>query len=136
MCTEMKSYSEKMESSSCATVLIVDDDSAQLESLCRGMFLFGHKCVKKTSISEAIDFLNRPNAPIVDLLLTDITTPGSAGIQLIRDARARHPDLPIIAVCGLNSTQETEMTEQTGILVLKRPFNPERLDDAIRNLVA
>ncbi len=136
MYNDMKTDSEKLASSSSATVLIVDRDSTQVESLCRGMFLHGHECVRKSNISEAIDFLNSPDSPVVDLLLTDTTTPGSEGFKLIRHARALHPGLPIIAVCGLNSTQELEMSEQTGITVLRRPFNPERLDDAIRDLVA
>ncbi|MCP4676213.1 MAG: response regulator [Deltaproteobacteria bacterium] len=131
-----KTNYEKLASRSSATVLIVDRDTIQVESLCRGMFLYGHECVRISSISEAIDFLNRPDAPVVDLLLTDTTTPGSEGFELIRHARVLHPDLPIIAVCGLNSTQEMEMSEQSGITVLRRPFNPERLDEAIRDLVA
>ncbi|MCP4603127.1 MAG: response regulator [Proteobacteria bacterium] len=136
MCTEIKKDSKKPDFKPHITVLIVDNDSTQVESLCRGMFLYGHKCVKKTSISDAIDFLNRPDSQAVDLLLTDITKPGSDGFQLIRHARALHPNLPIIAVCGLSSIHEVEMSEQTGILVLRRPFNPDRLDGAIRDLVA
>ncbi len=133
---DMKTDSPKRDSDSCATVLIVDDDSAQLDSLCRGMFIYGHICVKKRSIAEAIDFLNRPDAPVVDLLLTDITTRNSKGLKLIRHARDLYPNLPIIAVSGLNSSHDIELDSQVDVLVLRRPFNPDRLDSAIRDLVA
>ncbi len=136
MCTEIKTDTPRPDSNSRTTVLIVDNDSTQVESLCRGMFLYGHKCIKKTSISDAIDFLNMPDSPNVDLLLTDITTPGSTGFQLIRHARSLHPGLPIIAVCGLNSIDKVEIGKQVGILVLRRPFSPDRLDHAIRDMVA
>jgi DNA-binding response OmpR family regulator len=117
-------------------VLVVDHDGAQLDSICRGAFLYGHECIKLSSVREAIDFLNRPSRSRIDIMITDITTEGSAGFDLIRHARALHPRLPIIAVCGLASSEEIEAVRDAGVLILRRPFLPQGLDGAIRDSVA
>jgi len=117
-------------------VLVVDHDNVQLDSICRGAFLYGHECIKLDSVSEAIDFLNSPTSPSVDILITDVTGEGSLGFELIRHARALYPELPIIAVCGLVSTDEIEAVRDAGALILRRPFLPTRLDGAIRDSVA
>ena len=117
-------------------VLIVDHDDVQLDSICRGANLYGHSCIKLSTVSEAIDFLNRPSRPRIDILITDITSEGSAGFELIQHARALHPGLPIIAVCGLASTDEIEAVRDAGVLILRRPFHPQGLDGAIRDSVA
>ena len=119
-----------------AHVLVVDTDSTQLESICRGVFLYGHRCTKLRSVSAAIDLLNRPNRGPVDILITDLTHVESDGFRLIRQARELHPNLPIIAVCGLFATEQIEQVRAAGILILRRPFNPTGLDDAIRDMVA
>jgi DNA-binding response OmpR family regulator len=117
-------------------VLVVDHDDVQLDSICRGALIYGHECIKLSSVSEAIDFLNRPSRPRIDILITDITTEGSAGFDLIRHARALYPRLPIIAVCGLASSEEIEVVRDAGVLILRRPFLPQGLDGAIRDSVA
>jgi len=127
---------EPTERESRTIVLIVDHDDVQLESICRGANLYGHNCITLSSVSEAIDFLNRPSRPRIDILITDITHEGSAGFRMIRHARALYPDLPIIAVCGLASSEEIDAVRDAGVLILRRPFHPQGLDGAIRDSVA
>ncbi|MCP4599614.1 MAG: response regulator [Proteobacteria bacterium] len=136
MCAKKRTVITQVRSSAPTTVLVVDNDLNQIDSICRGLFLFGYRCVKKTIIGDALDLLNRPDGPEVDLLITDITTPGNHGFRLIRHVRALYPDLPIIAVCGHNAISETEIPEEEGVLILMRPFNPKRLNGAIRDMVA
>lgn len=119
-----------------AHVLVVDADPTQLESICRGVFLYGHRCTRLRTVSEAIDLLNRPSRGLVDILITDMTHAESDGFRLIRHARELYPNLPIIAVCGLYTSELIEQVRAAGILILRRPFNPEGLDDAIRDMVA
>jgi len=119
-----------------AHVLVVDADSIQLDSICRGVFLYGHRCTRIDRVSDAIDLLNRPSGDRVDILITDFAAEGNEARSLIQHARALHPHLPIIALCGLHTTDEVEQLREAGILILRRPFDPNGLDGAIRDLVA
>ena len=129
-------HPKRPDSNSRTLVLVVDHDSDQLDSICRGALLYGHDCIRLDSVSEAIDFLNSPTTPRVDILITDVTTERSLGFGLIRHARALFPDLPIIAVCGLVSSEEIAAVREAGALILRRPFLPQGLDGAIRESVA
>jgi DNA-binding NtrC family response regulator len=119
-----------------ATVLVVDDDANQLDSICRGVFVHGHRFVRLSSIGEAIDLLSQPAGEHIDIMITDLTQQDGDGFGLIQHARALHPDLPIIAVCGLHTTDEIDTVREAGVLILRRPFHSQRLDEAIRRKVA
>ncbi len=126
----------KSDDKSSLTVLIVDDDRAQLESLSRGMLLYGHYCIKTKSISSAIDYLKKPDGTRVDLLLTDATLQGSDGIHLIEHIRALFPRLPVVAVSGLKSNLDSETKPKGEVRIIRRPFNPSDLEETIRDMVA
>ncbi len=135
--SEMSKISETNDPGfSTLTVLIVDSDSTQMESLSRGMVLYGHQCIQKKTISQAIDFLNKPGGIEVDLLLTDTTSQNGHGIQLVEHVRALFPRLPMVCVSGLNSLVETKIQSDSGISIIRRPFRPSDLDETIRDLVA
>lgn len=116
-------------------VLVVDHDSVQVDSICRGALLYGHECIRLDSVPEAIAFLDSSTAPRVDIMITDVTCETSPGFELIRHARALRPNMPIIAVCGLVSSEEIQAVRDAGALILRRPFLPQGLENAIRDSV-
>lgn len=85
--------------------------------------------------SEALERLDEPTSRPFDLLLTDLTMPGASGLQLIERARQRRPDLQVLVITGLHSSEETKAARAQGIPVLQKPFNPDQLQAAIRNLI-
>jgi DNA-binding response OmpR family regulator len=112
-------------------ILVVDDDSVQLETICRGLFLYGHECIKALHGGQALDILKEPAGKQVEMLLTDYTMPGKNGFEVIQLARRIRPDLPAVLITGLTSAYDNVAVEEMGIPVLQKPFDPELLDRTI-----
>jgi CheY-like chemotaxis protein len=68
----------------------------------------------------------------VDLLLTDHRMPEMTGAELVRRARADHPDLPCILSTGF--TEEAELRQviaEGDVKVLYKPWSPTDLRGAV-----
>ncbi|MEN3953211.1 response regulator [Iodidimonas sp. SYSU 1G8] len=81
-----------------AHVLLVDDDDGVREVLCEYLSELGHSAVAASSGQEALDILNGPDQ--FDLLIADFAMPGMTGLELMLQARADRPDLPVLLVSG------------------------------------
>ncbi|MCM3571971.1 MULTISPECIES: response regulator transcription factor [Mesobacillus] len=75
-----------------ATILLVDDETRMLDLLALYLTPLGYKCIKKTSGSEAISFLEDDNA---DLVLLDVMMPEMDGWETCNEIR-KHWDIPVI----------------------------------------
>ncbi|HYZ74701.1 MAG TPA: response regulator transcription factor [Chthoniobacterales bacterium] len=80
-----------------AQILIVDDHPMTRAGL---IHLINHQadteiCGEAENAAQALDLLavSRP-----DLMLIDITLPGKSGLELIKDVKAIHPDLPMLVI--------------------------------------
>jgi DNA-binding NtrC family response regulator len=116
-------------------ILVVDDEQHQLETVCRGLFLFGFICRGVQSVASALKSLCGGEDEGYDLVLTDLTMPGSSGLDLIEKVHARYPDLPIIVITGLAATEEIEAVREKGIPILQKPFEPDTLYATIRRVL-
>lgn len=78
-----------------------------------------------------------------DLAIVDIYMPGMDGVKIIKLIRERLPNLPIIAMSGvqLNSSERTALDyfsmvpELSNIPCIKKPFKPNQLTDAIQKVM-
>lgn len=80
-----------------ARVLVIDDHAMVLEGIAE---LIRHEpdldvCCTASDAFEGLDLLDRTRP---DLVLVDITLPGKNGIEFIKDARARFPELRILVM--------------------------------------
>ncbi len=112
-------------------ILVLDDEPIQVESICRGLFLLGYECVGKTSSKEALGILDQADHGQIDLVMTDLTMPGTSGFDLIEHLRTSHPEIPIIVITGLTPNTEIDQVRKQGIPILQKPFDPDALDQAI-----
>ncbi|ELR71135.1 Phosphate regulon transcriptional regulatory protein PhoB (SphR) [Fulvivirga imtechensis AK7] len=68
-----------------------------------------------------------------DLLLLDWMVPGISGIEICRQFRKEHPNVPIILLTAKDTVQETVFGLQTGANdYIKKPFHFEELLERIR----
>lgn len=116
-------------------ILVVDDDQHQLDTIRRGLFLCGYDSLGVQSVDAALTFLDSPEGGKIDLVLTDLTMPGSTGLYLIEELRKSKPSLPVIVITGLAATNEIATIQQYGIPILRKPFAPDWLDQAIKALL-
>lgn len=75
---------------------LVDDSPVVRELLMADFSDMGFEFKALTDGREALLCLRDPQAQAPDLLLTDLRMPGADGLTLLRNARARWPDLPVV----------------------------------------
>ncbi len=80
-------------------VLLVEDNDFVRPALSRGLGLLGFEVSDAASGAEALELLRAAEPPF-DVLVTDITMPGSSGLQLAEQVRAEAEGVLIILMSG------------------------------------
>lgn len=80
---------------------------------------------------SAIDCLDRLGEAAPDVVLTDLSMPVMTGRELAEAVRESHPDLPVILCTGLNELEDARWLENTGVVLLKKPFMRAELYQAV-----
>lgn len=78
-------------------VAVVDDDLSILQSL---EYLLESADYVVRLFASAVELLDSGCLAEVDCLISDVDMPGKDGFELIRQARATKPGLPVILVTG------------------------------------
>ncbi|MBX7113350.1 MAG: sigma-54 dependent transcriptional regulator [Myxococcaceae bacterium] len=91
---------------SSVTVLVVDDDSANLDSVCRVFQREGLPTLAASSGQEALGLIRRPE---VGVMVTDLMMPGVDGQELLKAARAMRPDVEVVLMTAY-ATVETAVS--------------------------
>ena len=86
-----------------STVLVVDDDRANLESVCRIFQKEGVQTLAAPNGQEALELLRRPE---VGVIVTDLMMPGVDGQALLTASRAMRPDVEVVLMTAY-ATVET-----------------------------
>lgn len=87
-----------------------------------------------TAVSNGIDGLREISSRAFDLLITDNEMPGLSGIELIKKARAMHPQLPIILASGSANEHYESLNPSLHFTALQKPFGSHELLYAIQQL--
>ena len=85
------------------TVLVVDDDQANLDSVCRIFQREGLSTHAAPNGSAALELLRKPE---VGVMVTDLMMPGVDGQELLKAARAMRPDVEVVLMTAY-ATVET-----------------------------
>ena len=103
-----------------ARLMIVDDEVAHVRALCDTLEFEGYQVTGFSSPTEALRNLTAGDC---DLLLTDLMMPEMDGIELIKAARAKDPDIAGVIMTGYGTIDTAVSAMQIGALdyVLK-PF--------------
>jgi signal transduction histidine kinase/ActR/RegA family two-component response regulator len=107
------------------TVLIVDDQDDVREIAAAHIEALGYRSVQAANGHAALGLMDG-----VDLLLIDEAMPGMSGTEVIRGARQRLPDLPIILMTGYADADALGQDLQN-IVLLKKPFRLHELRAAL-----
>jgi CheY-like chemotaxis protein len=112
------------------TVLLVEDDAFIRETLAELLGAAGHVVLQAFDAASALAALA---AHPVDVMVTDVGLPGISGVDLARDALARHPGLAVIFATG--DPRGPEHAGVAAAAVLVKPFSPDDLELAVANVL-
>jgi CheY-like chemotaxis protein len=116
-------------------VLVVDDERSACQSVDKVLRRRGHVVVQSLSVPEALEAI--ASSPELDLVIADLMMPQVGGIELLRSASARWPDLPVLVVTGYTSiASAVEATRLGAVGYLQKPFTPDELERAVGEAAA
>lgn len=115
-------------------ICLIDDDIRVREALSFGLDEAGFQVFAAPGAAAGLDLVLREGA---DAIVTDMNMPGISGDQLIVEARARWPNLPIIAITGSASYQNGEAALLAGAdACLVKPFRAQQLVHLLETVMA
>ena len=119
-------------------VLVIDDNEAVRTALDILMSLHGARVMGAPSPTEGLALLEREP---IDLVLQDMNfrreaTSGEEGVQLFREIRRRHEDVPIILLTAWTHLETAiELVKAGAADYLSKPWDDMRLLTTVRNLL-
>ena len=114
-------------------VAVVDDDQSMLSAAENLLDAHGFTIIK---FSSAEEFLGDSGAIRADCLLVDIHLDGASGIELRRQLKRSHPDLPVIFMTALDDEAVRQQALEAGcVTFLQQPFPGHQLFEANKRAV-
>ena len=115
------------------SILLIEDDPHESEAYARALRLADFEVHIVRSGEAAIDVLSRRS---FDALATDVGLPGMDGFAVLRAARQRDPDLPVLVITGAPSVETATMAATNrAVGYLSKPFAGDRLVEEITRAV-
>jgi nucleotide-binding universal stress UspA family protein/CheY-like chemotaxis protein len=110
-------------------ILVVDDELIVRDSIKEWLEDEGFSVDMAASGPEALDKLSTKS---YHLMLTDIKMPGMDGVELLKNAHKRYPDLTVIMMTAYATVETAIEALKIGALdYLLKPFDPEILVDKV-----
>ena len=117
-------------------VLVIDDEPGIRTVMCSALEAAGYEVLAFAEGGGAIEHVREEPA---DLLITDIFMPDVEGLETIREIRRLRPDMPIIAISGidLEGADYLGFARKFGaVATLKKPFWPADLLDLVSRVLS
>ena len=117
-----------------AKVMIVDDEAALARLAVRVLERSGFNAEAFTDPKLALETLSQ-NENAYSVVITDQSMPGVMGLELLRQVRVRHPDIPVVICSGYGAElTEEQVLESGGEALLWKPVDWDALVSLLREL--
>lgn len=114
-------------------VAVVDDDFRILESLDDLLAAAGYEVML---FESGENFLNANCTDQIACLISDIGMPRMNGWDLVRTARARKSDLPVILITGRENERTASGVSSSSFRLFQKPFDGVELLEALAVLIS
>ncbi len=118
------------------TILLVEDEAAVRELICRVLERVGYMVVPVASAREGL--LVAEGSTALDLVVTDVVMPGGmSGVEMGERLSRSRPSLPVLYVSGY--TEDVKFHPQAGtrgLHFLGKPFQPEELLSRVKAILS
>ncbi len=116
-------------------VWIIDDDSSIRWVLEKALGRENIACRSFDSADAALAALGKGQPPGV--LVSDIRMPGSSGLDLLRQVKAAHPELPVIIMTAYSDLDSAVAAFQGGAFeYLPKPFDVDQAVELVRRAIS
>jgi two-component system, cell cycle sensor histidine kinase and response regulator CckA len=116
------------------TILLVEDEAMVRAVAERALTRQGYTVVTAANGEEALECLE--NGQTYDLLISDVVMPTMDGPTMVRHARVKYPDLPILFMSGYAEEQLRKSIDIERVAFLPKPFSVQQLAEAARAVLA
>lgn len=118
-----------------ATILVVEDEDLLREAILKMLRKVGFMTLEASNGSSALDVIRTCKDPI-DLLLLDITLPGTSSREVFEEAKRLRPHMRVIASSAYS--EETANTWLAGRFqrFIRKPYRLDQLTDSIRAVLS
>lgn len=101
-------------------ILVIDDDRSARLLLERVLARAGHQVTLVDNPEQGLQAITQGG---FDLLITDKNLPGTDGLEVLRQARARQPKMQAIMVTGFPTSQTETHARELGVFsYVTKPF--------------
>lgn len=108
-------------------ILVIDDDRSARALLERVLQRAGHSVTLVDNAEQGLDALS---AGGFDLLITDKNLPGTDGLEVLRQARAKQPAMRAILVTGFPTVETKAHASDLGVFsYVTKPFGVNEILD-------
>ncbi|CAO3406399.1 response regulator [Azospirillum largimobile] len=119
-----------------AVILLADDEDSVRRYLRLVLEEAGCTVVEASDGQDALDRYDEAGG-LFDAVVSDVSMPLMNGLELARALETRNPHLPILFLTGYASRETAAgLTAQAGRQIVMKPVAPERLLQALRDLLA
>ncbi len=116
------------------TILLVEDEDMVRAVAERALARQGYTVLTAENGEAALELLASADRP--DLLISDVVMPMMDGPTMVRHARQRYPDLPILFMSGYAEEQLRKSIDIDNVAFLAKPFSVQQLAEATRDVLA
>ncbi|MCA9835267.1 MAG: response regulator transcription factor [Trueperaceae bacterium] len=112
-------------------ILVVEDDPASHEFLCKFLKREGHDVLSAMDGGQALE-----QAAQADMMLLDVMLPVMSGLEVAEAVRHDHPTMPILMLTALSTTDDEVRGLETGADdYITKPYDLRELRARIRALL-
>ncbi len=128
-----KETESEVQLSGSEAILVVDDEELVRDLACEILRPYGYRTIMAKNGREAVS-IYRSLFPEISLVLMDVVMPEMDGIKASREILKTDPTAKILFCSGYSSRADLSEFHQSQLpLLIKKPFNPDRLLKAVRH---
>jgi PAS domain S-box-containing protein len=117
------------------SLLVVDDEEAVLDVMCRFLRIAGHRVTGASSGHDAIEQLNAGLS--CDLVVLDLMMPREDASLTFQRLRQRRPNLPVLLCTGLPQAEQVPALLRNGVSgLIRKPFRMNEFWYAVKKALA
>ncbi len=115
------------------TILVVEDESVQLESIAGFLSKQGYRVLKSSRPLRALEIAGDE---AVDIVLSDFRMPEMSGVELLATLKRRNPGIEVIIMTAYGSVESAIEAMKLGAAdYITKPVDLHRLQIMIRNIL-